>query len=42
MELDTDNFPQPEGITFSPDGTLYISTEGKGGDAKIIEVVIKN
>lgn len=27
--LDKNIFPQPEGITFSPDGELYISSEGK-------------
>ncbi|HET8736550.1 MAG TPA: SdiA-regulated domain-containing protein [Pricia sp.] len=27
--LDKKMFPQPEGITFSPNGTLYISSEGK-------------
>ncbi len=31
-------FPQPEGITFSPDGTLYISNEANGGSATILEV----
>jgi len=36
----SDDFPQPEGITFSPQGTLYISTEAKGGSAAIMEVVL--
>ena len=29
--IDKDIMPQPEGICFSPDGTLFISTEGKAG-----------
>ncbi len=34
------DFPQPEGITFSPDGKLFISNEGKNGQGNILEVKI--
>lgn len=37
-KLNPESFPQPEGLTFSPEGTLYISNEGKDGTANIIEV----
>lgn len=30
--IDKDLMPQPEGICFSPDGKLYISSEGKKGE----------
>jgi uncharacterized protein YjiK len=30
--IDGDLMPQPEGICFSPDGVLYISSEGKKGE----------
>lgn len=39
--LNKKSFPQPEGMTFSPDGTLYISNEGKNGTATILEVQLK-
>lgn len=29
--LDPNQFPQPEGLCFAPDGTLFISSEGKKG-----------
>lgn len=34
--LHYDHFPQPEGICFSPEGKLYLSTEGAGGKGKIL------
>ena len=30
--IDKDLMPQPEGICFSPDGVMYITSEGKKGD----------
>ncbi|MGO3707305.1 MAG: SdiA-regulated domain-containing protein [Mesonia hippocampi] len=38
--LDTDDFPQPEGITFSPEGTLFISNEGEWNPANIHQLVL--
>jgi uncharacterized protein YjiK len=36
--IDKDLMPQPEGLCFSPNGTLYISTEGKHGQpAKVLK-----
>ncbi|WP_419212069.1 SdiA-regulated domain-containing protein [Maribacter sp. X9] len=37
-ELHKDTFAQPEGITFSPDGTLYISNEAGDDVANILKV----
>lgn len=39
--LREDDFEQAEGLTFSKDGRLFISNEGKGGKANILEVVFK-
>jgi hypothetical protein len=33
--IDPDLLPQPEGLCFSPEGILYISSEGKGGLPKL-------
>lgn len=38
FKLDKDDFAQPEGITFSPDGRLFISNEAHGKTATILEV----
>ena len=37
VRLDRKIHKQPEGICFSPDGTLYISNEGKKGEGYIME-----
>lgn len=36
-QLDKSIHKQPEGIAFEKDGTLWISTEGKGGRAKVFQ-----
>ncbi len=35
--LDSDQFRQPEGICFAPDGTLFIASEGKGDPGYILK-----
>lgn len=35
-DLDAKQFRQPEGICFSPEGDLYISSEGQGGNGYIL------
>ncbi|WP_017259022.1 SdiA-regulated domain-containing protein [Pedobacter arcticus] len=41
--LDKAIFTQPEGLTFSPDGRMFISNEaGKNSKANILEVVLQN
>ncbi len=41
-ELDEKKFSQPEGLTFSPDGTLYISNEYGDAAANILKVKFKS
>ncbi|WP_179022191.1 SdiA-regulated domain-containing protein [Winogradskyella forsetii] len=41
IELDTNDFAQPEGITFNPDGRLFISNEAGKDAANILEVIIR-
>ena len=38
VKLDPGIYIQPEGICFSPDGTLYIASEGAGGRGRLIEL----
>lgn len=38
LELDGKEFLQPEGLAFTTDGRLFISNEGKGKQANIIEL----
>jgi DNA-binding beta-propeller fold protein YncE len=35
-KLNSKHFTQPEGISFSANGDLYISNEGKGGNGNIL------
>jgi uncharacterized protein YjiK len=39
--LEKDILPQPEGMAFAPDGTLYISSEGGEGSGKIMRFEMK-
>lgn len=41
-KLDDDVFKQPEGLTFSPDGKLYISNEGNKEEGNILQVELLN
>lgn len=42
QNLDKRQFVQPEGISFAPDGTLYISSEGDGGNGIMMKFLMKS
>lgn len=39
-QLSSSEFPQPEGIAFTPEGEIFISNEGKSGPGTILKVSI--
>ncbi len=41
-DLEKDDFPQPEGLSFSPDGKMYISNEGNKTEGNILQVELLN
>ncbi|MCD4788991.1 MAG: SdiA-regulated domain-containing protein [Bacteroidales bacterium] len=41
IELKSTHHPKPEGICFSPNGTLYISNEGDGEEGTILKFELK-
>jgi uncharacterized protein YjiK len=41
QQLNKLRFPQPEGITFAADGTMYISSEGSGGSGTLMKFLMK-
>ena len=40
VQLNKKDFLQPEGITFSPEGDIFISNEGKSGRGNILKVTL--
>jgi uncharacterized protein YjiK len=42
IKLDKNDFPKPEGLTFSPDGDIFISSEGINQNGFIAKVKIEN
>lgn len=40
-EMQKTEFPQPEGLAFSPQGEIFISNEGNGGTATILKVAFE-
>ena len=40
VQLNKKDFLQPEGITFSPEGDMFISNEGKSGKGNILKVML--
>lgn len=41
IHLDPREFPQPEGLTFSPQGDLYVSSEGEDNNGSIAKLSLK-